>query len=247
MQIVICYKNESVMEKLRDQVEDYFKTVYSVHITVCTYKQMKELLNKKTFFCDLLFINAGKALKEESFEIIEETLERIPTCQLICYSELNDLGYYPELFEWNLCYYICIEQSEKLMPIALKKACEALAIQERNCLICKSGYKLVKVFFDDILFVERDQHTTKIHTKDRCYAIKEKLSELESAFEKYPSIIRCHMSFYINLKYANSFCRKKFDMITGECIPVSRKYYKEVAENVQNKVMKIYHQSVSDV
>lgn len=235
MKITICCEDEKLMQKLKKQVNAYFFPIRKIHLISLTREEMKQELQKKGYFCDLLIIPITMKESASVMKLIREVKDRFPTYQLICIGrEHDDENYYPELFELNLLYYIYEDKLELLLPRALRLTLDRLEFLVHRCLVCKSNHQILKIPFDDIIYIEREMHTIKIHTKDNCYYIRSKLNELEDALEEYPALIRCHMSFFVNCNYAVTFGNKKFELKNGEIIPVSRKYYQSVKEYVMH-------------
>ncbi|MDD3361315.1 MAG: LytTR family DNA-binding domain-containing protein [Hespellia sp.] len=235
MKITICCEDEKLMQKLKKQVEDYFFPIRRIYLVTLTREEMKQELQKKSYFCDLLIIPITAKESASVMKLIREVKANFPTYQLICIGrEHSENNYYPELFELNLLYYIYEDKLESLLPRALRLTSGRLEFIVERCLVCKSNHQILKIPFDDITYIEREMHTTKVHTKDSCYYIRSKLNELEDVLAKYPALIRCHMSFFVNCNYAVSFGNKKFELKSGEIIPISRKYYQSVKEYVMH-------------
>lgn len=230
MNISICYYEKDSAEEVVEKVKQYFFSVRKVHIDVFSTEEMKERLRKRTYQCDMLLMdmstkNVGAALKQ-----IAKVMDMIPTCQLICYSHKKEIGYYPELFGFNLTFFLHLEGIDELLPTALELAVDRINLVEQNCLICKSNHTILKIYFDDIIYIERSLHATLVYTEKECYSIRRKLNEPEPEFEAYPAIVRCHMSFFVNYKYVMKYSSKKLELQNGVNVPISRKYTKEIQD-----------------
>lgn len=236
LSIAICCEDELLAYSIKEKISDYFMLSRKINLIFYNKKELVEMLKSKTLFLDILLIQLESKRAADDIAIICEVKRVIPSYQLIAISAESDAkNYYPELFELNLLYYIYENKLDSLLPRALRVAVERLDDIEDNCLVCKSNHQLIKIYFDDIRYIEREMHTTKVYTRDNCYRICSKLSELESVFENYPAMIRCHMSFFVNWRYIDVFGKKQFEMKSGERIPVSRKYYQRVKEYLMDR------------
>lgn len=83
---------------------------------------------------------------------------------------------------------------------------------------------------EEILYIERNGRTTRIHCKNETIDITEKLSELEKKLN--PIIfVRCHNSFIVNFMAVREFTRTDFVLNDAESIiPISRYKLNETRE-----------------
>lgn len=92
----------------------------------------------------------------------------------------------------------------------------------------------VRLYCDDIIFCESQDHWIWIHTKEKTYKICKSLTELHSQLDK-EMFCRVHKSFIINLLYVKTI--KDNDAELYHCdkpIPISRSYKKEVLAEYTN-------------
>lgn len=95
-------------------------------------------------------------------------------------------------------------------------------------------YKGDEIIIDekDIIYIEREKRTTKIHLPDNVLETSLKLTEMEKYLDN-TNIIRCHNSFAVNLENVSIFSRTEFTMRNQVRVPISRSRYKEVREAFQ--------------
>lgn len=92
----------------------------------------------------------------------------------------------------------------------------------------------IRLYCDDIIYCESQDHWIWIHTKDKVYKICKSLTELHSQLDK-EMFCRVHKSFIINFLYIKTI--KDNDAELYHCdktIPISRSYKKEVLEEYTN-------------
>ena len=82
---------------------------------------------------------------------------------------------------------------------------------------------------EEILYIERNGRTTRIHCRKETIDISEKLSELEKKLN--PVIfVRCHNSFIVNFMAVREFTRTDFVLNEESIIPISRYKLNETRE-----------------
>ena len=92
----------------------------------------------------------------------------------------------------------------------------------------------IRLYCDDIIYCESQDHWIWIHTKDKVYKICKSLTELHSSLDK-EMFCRIHKSYIINFLYIKSI--KDNDVELYHCdklISISRSYKKEVLEEYTN-------------
>ncbi|PQJ69297.1 LytR/AlgR family response regulator transcription factor [Polaribacter butkevichii] len=107
---------------------------------------------------------------------------------------------------------------------------------KNDYIFVRSERKMVKVNFDDILYVESLSDYIKIHTKDIVLVTRETISNLEM---KLPSqqFLRIHRSYIINLSKADSYTNE-FIEIEKNAIPISRTYKENVLKKLNGNSLK---------
>ncbi|MEO9572155.1 MAG: LytTR family DNA-binding domain-containing protein [Polaribacter sp.] len=101
-----------------------------------------------------------------------------------------------------------------------------------NYIFVRSERKMVKVNFDEILYVESLSDYIKIYTKEIVLVIRETISNLEV---KLPSqqFLRIHRSYIVNLNKVDSYTNE-FVEINKKAIPISRTYKENVLKKLTN-------------
>jgi len=103
--------------------------------------------------------------------------------------------------------------------------------EEKNDFIfVRSDRKMVKINFDDILFIESLSDYIKIHTSDKIIVTRETITNVE---EKLPNsnFLRTHRSYIISINKIDSYTNE-FIEINKNALPISRSY----KENVLKKL-----------
>ncbi len=120
--------------------------------------------------------------------------------------------------------------SQKLDKILEQMECKSRE-EKRYAIFPYKGDELV-IDEKDIIYIEREKRTTKIHLQDSVVETSLKLTEMEDYLGSM-NIIRCHNSFAVNLENVSVFGRTEFTMRNQVRVPISRSRYKEVREAFQ--------------
>jgi two-component system LytT family response regulator len=105
------------------------------------------------------------------------------------------------------------------------------AVLKNDFIFVRSDRKMVKINFDEIIYVESLSDYLKIHSADKTITTRETIGNIET---KLPAknFLRIHRSYIVNLKKMNSYTNE-FVEIGKKAIPISRTY----KENVLHKLM----------
>lgn len=107
---------------------------------------------------------------------------------------------------------------------------------EDDCLFIKSEYQLIKVSFDDILYVEGLKDYVKIFLQSETRPLLS-LSTLKNLEDKLPSgrFMRVHRSYIVSLNKIKSVGRQGLS-INKEVIPISTQYKEEFDKYLEKKM-----------
>ena len=90
--------------------------------------------------------------------------------------------------------------------------------------------KTVVLHSHDILYLERQRHTTTIIDNKQELKCSYKLDEMSNKLPSY--FIRCHRSYIINIDYLSHYENGMIQMKNGSTVPVSRLRQKELIDTV---------------
>lgn len=93
----------------------------------------------------------------------------------------------------------------------------------------KSGYRLVKIFISDILYIEGMRDYQNIVTTNDKIIASHSISELEKLLPQ--GLIRCHKSFIVSLAGINSIEHDRI-RIGNKYIPIGDSYREEFYKNI---------------
>ena len=107
------------------------------------------------------------------------------------------------------------------------------AYAKQDYLFIKEGYFFIKIYQQDILFIEAQDNYIKIFTKQKNHLIRCSLNKIMERLNN-SFITRLHRSFSVNINLIDSFCDNEVK-IKDHSIPVGRNYK---ADFIQNFVVK---------
>ncbi|WP_033962002.1 LytR/AlgR family response regulator transcription factor [Psychroserpens jangbogonensis] len=90
----------------------------------------------------------------------------------------------------------------------------------------RSDRKMIKIDFEDIIYIESYSDYLKIHLKNTTIITRETITSIEAKLPK-PLFIRIHRSYIIAISAIKSFTNEHIT-IQDNTIPISRTYKKEV-------------------
>jgi len=145
-------------------------------------------------------------------------------------------------YEYNVIDYLLkpVEFSRFLMAVnkmrqtptttsAIQVTSEAA---ERPYIFFNVGKKRVKIFLDEILYIESLKENVRIFTKEKSILTKFQLGQIESLLARN-NFIRVHRSFIVAKDKIDAFTASDLE-INGKQIPVGRSY-KELVQAILDK------------
>ena len=143
--------------------------------------------------------------------------------------ELNVVDYLlkPVEFSRFLTAVNKLKQQDNAKPHQASPA----AREDRAHLFFNVNKKHVKIYLDDILYIESLREYVKITTKEKAILTKIQLGEIEEMLAKN-NFLRVHRSFIISKNKIESFSPSEIE-INGTQIPVGRNYKELVMTSLQ--------------
>lgn len=99
-------------------------------------------------------------------------------------------------------------------------------ISERAHLFFNVGKKKIKIFIDEILYIESLQEYIRIFTKNSSLLVKQQLGHVEELLGKY-NFLRIHRSYIVAKDKIDAFTVTDVE-IAGKQIPIGRSYKEQV-------------------
>ena len=104
-----------------------------------------------------------------------------------------------------------------------------LEVADRDFIFINIGKKQIKIFLQDIYFIESLREYIKIHTKTETYVVKMPISRMEENLDK-ELFLRIHKSYIISKSKIEAKSANEF-VVNGKKLPVGRTYKQFINHN----------------
>ena len=104
---------------------------------------------------------------------------------------------------------------------------------EGDYFFVRSDRKMIRISFDNILYIESLSDYIKINLRDKSVVTRETITSIEAKLPKN-EFIRTHRSFIVSRMYIDSYTNEFVD-IGKKQIPISRSYKNEVLVKLEKK------------
>jgi DNA-binding LytR/AlgR family response regulator len=108
---------------------------------------------------------------------------------------------------------------------------EDIVVEKQDFIFVRSDRKMVKINFNEILFVESLSDYVKIHLEENTVVTRETISSIEAKLPQN-NFMRVHRSFIVSLAGIESFTSEHIE-IKDHVIPISRGYKIEVLQRLE--------------
>ncbi len=216
LRIAVCDDDPLMLERLRILAEQTLSPQWEL-TPVCETSPRRILEECGSFQIAILDIHLAGC---SGIDVAKTLVAENPRCRLIFVSGF--LRYVSDVYDVPHMCLILKDQLDEQLPRFLLRAAEETAAQAVNTLTVriKGGHQQLRIC--DICFLERKEHTTFIHLRaGRCLQTREKLDALLSRMPTW-QMCRCHISFAVNLQWAESIQGRDFVMRGGGIVPISR-------------------------
>lgn len=107
-----------------------------------------------------------------------------------------------------------------------EKTRSKITSEATNYMFVRADRRMIKIMFEEILFIESLSDYLKIHTTEKTITTRETISNI---LTRLPTslFVRSHRSYIVNLLQINSFTNEVIE-IENNAIPISRSYKKDV-------------------
>jgi two-component system LytT family response regulator len=109
---------------------------------------------------------------------------------------------------------------------------EEIVSEKSESFFVRADRKMIKICFDEILFIESLADYIKIHLSDKTVVTRETISNIEAKLPQ-KNFIRVHRSFIVSLQSITSFTNELVE-IGKKQIPISRTYKNSVLARLDN-------------
>lgn len=171
--------------------------------------------------------------EQDGIRLAQSTKQYAPFCQIIFLSSY--LSYATEVYETEHIYFILKSQLHQRIGPALHQALTALGDRSVQITAQKDGSTHV-IALQDVLYLERNLRKTKVITQQGVFLTQESPETLISGSGHF---VRCHQSYWVNLKHVQAIGSNHFTMDSGSGIPISRTYLQEDKQRFLHELIHI--------
>jgi DNA-binding LytR/AlgR family response regulator len=134
--------------------------------------------------------------------------------------DLNALDYLVKPISFDRFFKAALKAKEHYEVRAKNQAEISSSKSNDQYFFIKAENKLIKIFFDEILYAEALQNYVTIHTKDKKYVTYLTFKSIEE-YLPAEQFVKCHKSFIISASKVSSISGNEI-IIGTHCIPISR-------------------------
>lgn len=221
MKILVCDDDKVIC----DNIAKYITNNFSYNISVANDKNsIYHYLNEDKL--DLLIIDIVLG-KINGIDIAKEFTKQFPNLNVIfitgygdtyykdIYKDINPGGFLEKPIQYNILNFF-IKQIDDNFNARNSK------------LKINYNYNSYIIPYRDIIYIQSDKRLSVIHTTAEKFKTYKKLSDM---LEELPdTFIRCHQSFIVNRDYVRNVEGNQFLLSSGNVIPISKKYLKNVKD-----------------
>lgn len=203
--------------------------------------KVKTILQEMKIPCIIRQFESGKDLLEapENFDIIFLDIimcgldgmktarifrEKAVDAILIFISSSRE--YVFEAYDVEAFQYLLKPVEDTKLRKVLQKAVIKKKNHPREFIIINKERQKKKLFLDDIYYFEIRGRTIDVHGADGIVTYYEQIGILEKSLEG-KGFCRCHKSYLVNLKYADTYNRQEVILENGERIMIAKRRYED--------------------
>lgn len=227
MRIVICDDERKEMKHAQMCIEAQNEILPAdTQIEMYSPIELKEMVQDGNLMCDIAILDIEfQGVAFDGIELATKINENYPECKIIYLTHI--LEFAPNVYETDHCYFVMKNNMEVMLPLAVKKAVALIKSRESHVqieLVVNGSKQYIKQ--NDILYIEKLNRKTYIHTENETYETYTALSSLLHKMNE--EMVRCHSSFIVNLSYVSRLEREKIALSDGSEIPIGKTYRERV-------------------
>lgn len=218
-------------------LEDYIHQIPFLHLIAKCNDAIYaiELLQHEKVDLIFLDIHLPKLKGLDFINTLSEPIQIIITSAYPEYAvqgyELNVIDYLLKPIEFNR-FIMAVNKLKNLKEVERLNNLSSV-LPERPCLFFNVSKKKVKMFLDEILYIESLKEYIKVISKVKTILTKFQLGEIEDILNKN-NFLRIHRSFIVAKDKIDAFSATDVE-INGQQIPIGRSYKEIVMAALENK------------
>ena len=203
-------------------------------------RAIKDILNDMEVAYTVRLFQAGRDLLKaiEKFDIVfldimMGDMDGMTTAQMLRKSSFDKMivfisssrKYVMDAFEVEAFHYLIKPVDRIKLEHTIKRALMKLECTLDDFIIINKEHQNKKIQLSDIYYFEIRGRVVSVHSKNGIFDYYGQMSALEHDL-KDKGFFRCHKSFLINLKYADTYNHEEVMLDNGEKITIAKRRYK---------------------
>ena len=217
MIIAICDDQEEILGQLSELVLRY----YLNQCTILTFSSPSDLFSyadkKENTTVDILLLDIEFEM-ENGITFASEWKQKFPDAQIIFVT--GYLHYAPYVFDVDPVYFLTKPIRKDLLHKALQKAENTLNKLDGNAFKVMTKGVMTKIPMDNIFWFQSVKRQISVCTFADNISYYGKLDELVG--HKYKNFVRCHQSFFVNMKQITQLNVTSMVLNNNVQIPISQ-------------------------
>lgn len=221
MKILVCDDNKVIC----NDISQYIESNFDYNVSVANDKNsIYHYLNEDKL--DLLIIDIVLG-KINGIDIAKEFTKQFPNLNVIFITGYGDT-YYKDIYKYiNPCGFLEKPIQYNILNFFIKQIQDNFNARNSKLRI-NYNYNSYIIPNRDIIYIQSDKRLSVIHTTAEKFKTYKKLSDM---LDELPdTFIRCHQSFIVNRDYVRNVEGNQFLLSSGNVIPISKKYLKNVKD-----------------
>ena len=234
LSIAVCDDNETDLQYITDMV-NVWAMQGRIPVSIKTFPSAESFLfhysENKDYDILLLDVEMGAL---NGIELAKQIRAQKSCVQIVFITGYPD--FIAEGYEVSALHYLMKPvKPEKLVEV-LDRAAD-LSQKERPFLLVSSERETIRLFLDDIYYVESQGHYMLIHTEQMQYRVRMTVSGLLEKLDE--GFYRCSRSFIVSLRHVCRITKSEVFLENQVSLPLGRGQYDEI-----NKMMIRYLRSI---
>ncbi|MBD5496964.1 MAG: response regulator transcription factor [Lachnospiraceae bacterium] len=234
LSIAVCDDNETDLQYITDMV-NVWAMQGRIPVSIKTFPSAESFLfhysENKDYDILLLDVEMGAL---NGIELAKQIRAQNSCVQIVFITGYPD--FIAEGYEVSALHYLMKPvKPEKLVEV-LNRAAD-LRQKERPFLLVSSERETIRLFLDDIYYVESQGHYMLIHTEQMQYRVRMTVSGLLEKLDE--GFYRCSRSFIVSLRHVCRITKSEVFLENQVSLPLGRGQYDEI-----NKMMIRYLRSI---
>ncbi len=220
--IIICDDEAKYLDQIKKIIDQYELNLNKPIFQTKLINNSLDLLDdlEKEGGADLYFLDIYID-KITGIQMAEKIRKLSNECSIVFLTSSKDHAI--EAFKVNALHYIEKPIEEKMVFSAFNRFLKAIKDNlSQQYLVCKTSDGIVKIPFNDIIYIESIRQYQNIVMNDKEIKIRNSLSGLFETLKQNTEFIMPHRSFVVNMKYIKKLSTDFIEMNNNYIVPLPR-------------------------